>query len=34
MLFCYCLNLFAILAKGTVWQNVNVLSDASTKRYL
>ena len=31
MLFCYCLNLFAILAKGTVWQNVNMLSDASSK---
>ena len=31
MLFCYCLNLFAILAKGIVRQNVNMLSDASTK---
>ena len=28
---CYYLNLFAILAKGTVRQNVNMLSDASSK---
>ena len=29
---CYYLNLFAILAKGTVWQSVNIRTNASTKR--